>query len=190
MPTTRPALEAAQQDKRTSPRFDAIIATPLPASRIGIRCNEQGISTVEFLPVQTPCQNPSLDNPYRNLIEQLLGSLQQYFSRPETLFSLPLAAVGTPFQHRVWQAISTITCGETRSYGQLAHELNTSPRAVGGACRANPLPLLVPCHRVISADGNNGGFLGQTETDGAAARLKQWLLHHEAGTIINHAQQH
>lgn len=169
-----------RQHTRSDSGFDAIIATPLPASRIGIRCNQHGIAALRFLPGQQPCQEPSRDHPAHALIEQLLKALQCYFNHPRTTFSLPLATAGTPFQRRVWQAISAIPCGETRSYVELAHQLNTSARAVGGACRANLLPILIPCHRVIAANGGLGGFLGETADNGMAGNLKQWLLQHEA----------
>jgi methylated-DNA-[protein]-cysteine S-methyltransferase len=189
MQLTRPRVPA--QDQTSTPVFDAIISTPLPASRIGIQCNQQGITGIQFLSIQTSCQQPSPDHPYQDLIDQLIKALQHYFDQPASVFSLPLAATGTAFQHRVWHAISTIASGETRSYGQLAHQLSTSPRAIGGACRANPLPLLVPCHRVIAADGRQGGFLGRPAVQGTAARLKLWLLQHESGiTCGHHAHPH
>ena len=84
---------------------------------------------------------------------------------------------GTPFQRRVWQALRGIPSGSTCSYGELAHELGSSARAVGGACRRNPIPIVVPCHRVAAAAGGVGGFMGQR--DGEALTIKQWLLDHE-----------
>jgi len=89
---------------------------------------------------------------------------------------LPLAPSGTPFQQRVWSTLREIPPGERRTYGELARELGTSPRAVGGACRANPVPLLIPCHRVVAANGD-GGFAGHTE--GRWLEIKRWLLDHE-----------
>ena len=77
---------------------------------------------------------------------------------------------------RVWQALKQIPAGESICYGELAKQLGTSARAVGNACRANPLPIVVPCHRVVSASGL-GGFMGQTQ--GAELTVKQWLLKHE-----------
>ena len=160
--------------------YDAIISSPLPASHIGICCNKQGVNTIHFLPQQTPCYNALSRHPHSALIEQLTIELQQYFQHQGTSFTLLLDAKGTIFQHRVWQAISAIPYNETRSYGQLAHQLNSSARAIGGACRANPLPLLVPCHRVIAANGQQGGFLGQDASQAPTANIKRWLLHHEA----------
>jgi len=82
----------------------------------------------------------------------------------------------SPFRQKVWRALRRIPRGTTRSYGALARELRTSARAVGGACRDNPLPLVVPCHRVV-AHGGPGGFMGARA--GFPMRVKQWLLAHE-----------
>jgi len=176
------SYQVERQHARTDPEFDAIISTPVPKTRIGIHCNQHGIVALRFLTEGQPCRQPSRDQPFHALLNQLLNALQHYFKHPETPFSLPLATAGTPFQRRVWQAISAIPCGQTRSYAELARQLNTSARAVGGACRANLLPILIPCHRVIAANGGPGGFLGQTAGNGMAANLKQWLLQHEAMT--------
>ncbi len=83
---------------------------------------------------------------------------------------------GTVFQRRVWQVLLNIPPGQTRTYGELARELGSSPRAVGGACRRNPIPLLIPCHRVVAANGD-GGFAGHTS--GRWMDIKRWLLEHE-----------
>lgn len=102
--------------------------------------------------------------------------LVQYFRDPRAKRNIPLAPAGTPFQRRVWRALCRIPPGQVRSYGELARALGTSARAVGGACRANPIPVLIPCHRVVSANGE-GGFMGKTA--GRAMTLKRWLLRHE-----------
>ncbi len=110
------------------------------------------------------------------LIHQLTAQLQNYFSVSNSSFSIPLVLRGTDFQRRVWDALQQIPVGEVRTYGQLAEQLHSSARAVGNACRHNPTPIIVPCHRVVSASGL-GGFCGQTE--GAEVRRKYWLLSHE-----------
>jgi methylated-DNA-[protein]-cysteine S-methyltransferase len=79
---------------------------------------------------------------------------------------------GTPFQRRVWEALREIPPGETRSYGEIARQLGTHPRAVGFASGANPVCLAIPCHRVIGADGKLGGYAWGEER-------KRWLLAHE-----------
>ena len=85
-------------------------------------------------------------------------------------------ADGTPFRQRVWQAIHAIPSGRTLTYGELARKLNSAPRAVGGACGDNRIPLVIPCHRVV-ASGGIGGFMHASGGDPIA--IKQWLLRHE-----------
>ncbi len=88
------------------------------------------------------------------------NQIREYFDGDRTEFSLPLAPAGSDFQQRVWRAMLAIPFGETRTYGDLARELSSAPRAVGRACGANPIPLIVPCHRVIAAGGKPGGYSG------------------------------
>lgn len=103
------------------------------------------------------------------------AAFEAWFSDADCALDLPMAPVGTPFQHGVWAALCTIPRGETRSYGQLAAELRTSARAVGRANATNPLCVIVPCHRVIGADGSLTGFAFGTT-------VKHWLLAHEGAT--------
>jgi methylated-DNA-[protein]-cysteine S-methyltransferase len=109
---------------------------------------------------------------------EVLRQLRRYFRDARFPLDLPVDTAGTPFQRRVWNALRAIPSGETRTYGELAAELGTSARAVGNACRANPVPIVVPCHRVVAADGL-GGFSGATAGPRLAA--KRWLLAHEGG---------
>ena len=104
------------------------------------------------------------------------AALASYFDAGATGLNLPLAARGTDFQHRVWRALQAIPPGETRTYGDLARQLGTSARAIGGACRANPCLIAVPCHRVIAKNGL-GGFAG--DVSGRRLEVKRWLLRHE-----------
>ena len=83
--------------------------------------------------------------------------LRSYFANGRQAFDLPLRPPGTDYQRRVWRAMCKIAPGRTRSYGALASELNTGPRAVAGACGRNPIAIIIPCHRVVAADGL-GGF--------------------------------
>lgn len=108
------------------------------------------------------------------LLLRAIAQLQDYFDNPASAFDLPLAPHGSAFQRRVWGALRAIPVGACRSYGDLARELGTSARAVGQANGANPIPLLIPCHRVLAAGGALGGYSGG---DGQATKL--WLLNHE-----------
>ncbi len=114
------------------------------------------------------------------LCEQLQNELQAYFAGTARHFSIPLELQGTEFQKRVWHALTLIPAGKTLTYGQLAEQLNSSPRAVGNACRANPVPIIIPCHRVIAKRGI-GGYDGQRS--GQRLDIKRWLLRHEGVAI-------
>ena len=107
------------------------------------------------------------------LLKEAARQLQAYFAGRLVKFDLPLAARGSAFEHRVWDAMSAIPYGETRSYSDLAHAVDSGPRAIGGACGKNPIPIVVPCHRVL-ARGGLGGYSG-----GAGLPTKQFLLHLE-----------
>jgi methylated-DNA-[protein]-cysteine S-methyltransferase len=109
--------------------------------------------------------------------ERALRELRQYLADPQTRFTVPLAPRGTPFQRRAWAAIAEIPAGESRTYGELAKKLLSAPRAVGQACGANRLALIVPCHRVVGSGGALGGFMHAAE--GSPLAVKRWLLRHE-----------
>jgi methylated-DNA-[protein]-cysteine S-methyltransferase len=115
--------------------------------------------------VWAPAPPPWLEQPIR-----------AYFTDATRPIALPVRLGGTSHQRGVWQAIAAIGPGATRTYGELARELGSAARAVGGACRANPCPLVVPCHRVVARDGL-GGFAG--DRDGRLRDIKRWLLVHE-----------
>ncbi len=143
-----------------------------PLGMLGLRCNLNGLCEIAVLPAGSPARKPT--DPL--LLETMLR-LGAYFAGITADFSdLPLAPEGTPFQHRVWSALRAIPPGNTRRYGELAADLGTAARAIGGACRANPLLLLVPCHRVVASTGD-GGFMGAS--GGEWPRRKQHLLAHE-----------
>ena len=86
--------------------------------------------------------------------------LERYFARKLKLFELPLSAKGTDFQKSVWKMMREIPYGETATYGGMAMALGSGPRAVGTACGRNPIPIIVPCHRVLGSGGKEGGFSG------------------------------
>ena len=102
--------------------------------------------------------------------------LAAYLSDPRFKFTLPLSIEGTLHQKAVWRAMQKIPSGETCTYGQLANFIKSAPRAIGGACGANPVPIIIPCHRVVSKTGM-GGFMGAA--DGDPLKIKAWLLAHE-----------
>ncbi len=101
--------------------------------------------------------------------------LASYFDRDLKQFSLPLAPSGTPFQRQVWASMARIPYGETLSYGGIAEDIDSSPRAVGTACGRNPIPIIIPCHRVV---GNGGALVGYSGGEGV--ETKRYLLAHES----------
>jgi len=103
-----------------------------------------------------------------------------YFEGKVSRFSSPVHLRGSPFDMKVWEALQRIPLGETRSYQEIAQEVGNPRgcRAVGGANRRNPVPLLIPCHRVINKDGGLGGFSSGT-------KIKEWLLRFEHSVIRN-----
>lgn len=109
------------------------------------------------------------------LVKLACQQIMQYFQQPTSPFDLPVSQNGSNFQQRVWQAIAQIPCGQTRTYGELARQIGSGPRAVANACGANPLPLVIPCHRVVAQHGIGGFMQGKQH----GLQVKQWLLQHE-----------
>jgi methylated-DNA-[protein]-cysteine S-methyltransferase len=144
----------------------------VPFAMLGIRTASNAVTGIEYLPVGTPELAP-VDAAASRVCKQIA----YYLDDPYYRFSLPLAPAGTAFRQRVWQSLQQIPIGESRTYGELARWLGTAPRAVGGACGANPIALVIPCHRVVGSMGSLGGFMGATEGDPIA--IKRWLLKHE-----------
>lgn len=107
---------------------------------------------------------------------EVFSQIKQYFHNPKLRFKLPIKLVGTLLQQKIWRAIQKIPCGKTITYSELAHRLNTSPRVIGNACRRNPIPIIIPCHRVVAVAGL-GGYCGSIS--GSAIKNKKWLLQHE-----------
>ncbi|MGZ8413242.1 MAG: methylated-DNA--[protein]-cysteine S-methyltransferase [Gemmatirosa sp.] len=108
------------------------------------------------------------------ILAEACAQLGEYFAGVRTTFDLPLAPVGTPFQQRVWEALRVIPFGETATYLAVARTLGdaNATRAVGAANGRNPIGLIVPCHRIIGADGSLTGYAGGLDR-------KRWLLRHE-----------
>lgn len=124
--------------------------------------------------IGAPGEQPDLyPDPHGNdtpLLNRAVHQLNAYFFCQLRQFDLPLAPHGTAFQRAVWQQMQAIPYGETRTYGEIARWLRSAPRAVGRACGRNPIPIIIPCHRVVASDGL-GGYSG----DGGTG-TKTWLL--------------
>ena len=150
--------------------YQAKLVTPFAV--LGIRTRGDWLTDIEYLPLDTSplgFQN--------HLAKEVCDQLQAYLENPSFIFDLSLHISGTTHQRRVWQAIETIPSGSTCSYADIAESLCSAHRAVGQACGANRIPIVIPCHRVISKNGEIGGFMNAS--NGFPLDIKRWLLHHE-----------
>ena len=160
-------------DARTGTQaFQACLRAPF--ATLGITATDTHVTGIRYLARSTPARSPR-----RNSIAYLACvQIQSYLDRPDFVFDLPLKLAGTHHRLAVWEAMQKIAPGKTRTYGELAKDIGSSARAVGGACGANPIPVIVPCHRVIAAGGDIGGFMG-ARSEGFERDIKRWLLGHE-----------
>lgn len=146
-----------------------------PLGKLIITANNSAITHIQ-LTNSASLTSTSANIKVSPLITETIKQLEHYFQDAQYQFNLPINPQGTPFQQKVWQALCKIPAGKTKTYGELAQQLNTSPRAIGNACRTNPILIIIPCHRVVSKNGL-GGFMGQTA--GQQLKFKKWLLEHE-----------
>lgn len=156
-------------------RWDAVIE--FPKMKVAVAIREERVAGIGYLPLSAHSMDP-----HDRLAERAVRQLERYREDPDAKFDLPLLIEGTEFQRCVWQAMCAIPRGRTLTYGELARKLVADgagfdlPRAVGQACGDNRLPIVIPCHRVVAADGiggfghSNGGYL---------LEAKRWLLMHE-----------
>lgn len=144
-----------------------------PIGKLGIKMDEKHLAAVQILPPETKLiKNASA--------KEIEAELLAYFENPEHQFNVSTSIKGTPFQIRVWKMLQKIASGSTLTYGDIAKALESGPRAVGQACRRNPLLLIVPCHRVVHSQ-HLGGFAGQIA--GHFTDAKKWLLEHETPSL-------
>ena len=145
-----------------------------PIGLLQVACDDSGLRYVMF-------ENNKYDAPNRcdwkrdtNITRETREQLLQYFAGDRKTFDLRLNPIGTEFQVQTWNMLAKIPFGETWSYGQLANKIGSpkAVRAVGAANGRNPIPIILPCHRVIGSDGTLTGF-------GGGLPVKQWLLEHE-----------
>lgn len=164
--------------------YDAVVDVPIEGVKLGLRWRPAiaeaesqagqdcgAITVMDFLPdsvADVVAKDPQL--------VAAIETLHAYFLNGQSPASLPIVLTGTDFQTRVWRAIQQIPTGAVATYAEIAKHLGSAPRAVGGACRRNPVPIIVPCHRVVASNGV-GGFAGAVM--GKHIGIKQWLLEHE-----------
>jgi len=151
--------------------YDAIVE--FPKMKVAVRTREDRVAEICYLPPSVATRSPG-----NALAQRAAQQLERYRDNPNMQFDLPLLIEGTAFQRQLWDALREIPRGRTLTYGELAHRLGVDARAVGQACGDNRLPIVIPCHRVVAADGI-GGF-GHA-TGGYLLEAKRWLLMHECG---------
>lgn len=150
--------------------FDVVVE--FPKMKVGVVTRDDRVLEIRYLP---PAH--AVLEPRNELAKRAASQLEQYRDNPDTPFDLPVVIEGSPLERGVWQAMCAIPRGRTRTYGEIARELGADPRAIGQACGDNRLPLVIPCHRVVAANGL-GGFAHATS--GYLLEAKRWLLLHEA----------
>ena len=139
--------------------------------KVGVATRDARVIEIRYLAPTVPVAEP-----VNALAEKAARQLERYREDPDTCFDLPLHVHGTQFQLRLWDALCEIPRGRTLTYGELARRLGGEARAVGQACGDNRLPIVIPCHRVVAANGL-GGFAHST--GGYLLEAKRWLLAHE-----------
>jgi methylated-DNA-[protein]-cysteine S-methyltransferase len=143
----------------------ARIAVDSPLGPLTLTAQEGHLVALDWGGCAPEGEDPALAEAARQLAE--------YFAGQRADFALPVRPAGTPFQRRVWDLMRTLPPGRPATYGDMARRLGSVARAVGGACGANPLPIVIPCHRVVAAAGK-GGYSGL-----GGLSTKDWLLAHE-----------
>jgi methylated-DNA-[protein]-cysteine S-methyltransferase len=148
------------------------VTVEFPKMKVGVATRDGVIASLRYLPLSfspVVAKNP--------LAEKAARQLEAYKRDPNTAFDLPVVIEGTELQKAVWRVMCGIPRGKTRTYGDIGREVGADAREVGQACGDNRLPLVIPCHRVVAANGI-GGFAHAT--DGYLLEAKRWLLMHEA----------
>ena len=150
--------------------YEASIKTPF--AHLGISCIDNRLAAIDFIDTAKEI------GPVAGTAVYVCEQIRQYLDNPGAKYRFHISCLlqGTPFQQKVWRELENIPPGKVVSYGELAKKLGTSARAVGNACRNNPIPVVIPCHRVVSKTGI-GGYAG--DTGGELLRIKSWLLQYE-----------
>ncbi|HEX9391666.1 MAG TPA: methylated-DNA--[protein]-cysteine S-methyltransferase [Usitatibacteraceae bacterium] len=148
-----------------------------PFATLGVIADDSHVQAIHFLPTSVAAKSP-----VTNTIAHLATvQLMSYLDNPKFRFDLPLRLSGSKHQLDVWHAMQKIPAGKVNTYGELAETIGSNPRAVGTACGRNPVPIVVPCHRITAANGL-GGFMGGKLADPLA--IKRWLLTHEGYLLL------
>ncbi len=150
---SRPARRMTDARQGRDAAFSAVVRAPFGA--LGVATDGGAVVGLAYLP-----HGARLVAPSDRVAARAARELERYLDDPAFRFTVPFVPKGTPFQRRVWDAILDIPAGESRTYGELARKMVTAARAIGQACGANPIALIIPCHRVVGSLGSLGGFMG------------------------------
>ena len=153
--------------------YSARIAAPFAV--LGIRTAGERLTGIDYLP-----RGAATLDPIDRFAARVCRQVERYLDDAAYPFDLPFDYRGTGFQCRVWRAVHDIPSGRTLTYMDVARRLGSAPRPVGGACGANRIPLVIPCHRVV-ASGGIGGFMHARR--GPGIEIKRWLLRHEGVSV-------
>jgi methylated-DNA-[protein]-cysteine S-methyltransferase len=160
----------------------AVLRVPSPVGELTLVASDTALMAVHF-PTAPSVERVSGGEAHdvdrgTALLARARQQLEEYFARTRTTFDLPLEPAGSAFQRRVWDALRAIPYGTTVSYSEIARRLGDvrATRAVGAANGQNPIPIIVPCHRVVGANGELTGF-------GGGIDRKRWLLEHEGALL-------
>lgn len=177
MPTTRPTRPTVT----AVPQFSTTMPSPVGALRIAVDARGH-LVRIDFPGRRGPAPGEQVD---AARCAHVVAQLREYFAGTRRQFDLEVAMRGTPFQLAAWRALQQIPFGATASYQQQAERIGNklAMRAVGAANGSNPIPIVVPCHRVIGKDGSLTGFGGGLDT-------KRWLLAHESAVLARRDADH
>lgn len=159
-----------QQKKKNKDFFTGVFSSPL--GKIGVAIKNDALVRLDFA-------SSKLKPSSHSLIAKIQQQLNKYFKGAPYSFDFPINLSGTNFQKKVWAALTKIPAGKVVTYGELAKQLKSSARAIGNACRKNPIPIIIPCHRVV-AKNSIGGYSGKTA--GKNIKTKKMLLAHDKKT--------
>ena len=164
---------------RPAPPTDADIHTARtgvdsPVGRLAVEATEEAIIAVHWID-----DAAAIAPAGPGLLQEAARQLDAYFARRLTTFDLPLAPAGSPFERDIWRLMCDIPYGDTMTYGEMADAVGGAARAVGYACGSNPIPVIIPCHRVLGAGNRMVGYSGRGRVE-----TKRWLLVHEGKLLL------
>jgi methylated-DNA-[protein]-cysteine S-methyltransferase len=144
---------------------------------LNVKYSHEQLLAAEFCALDQGIGVSQADDLNNQLSREIIAQLDAYRANPRFKFDLPLLIKGSEHQQKVWQIMCQIPSGETLTYGEVAEQISSAPRAVGGACGKNPFPIIIPCHRIIAANHQLGGFNSGHIFFNLG--IKKWLLAHE-----------